>query len=138
MIETLEALIAFLLTKSGVTAQVSTRIYGPPGLPQSYRGETAVLIVETPGEVSLTTPRIAPDVLVHCYGPTAVAARTVYRAVRDALHDAGPVDVTLASGTARLLRAWQVSTPEDLPEPATGWQRCVARFATHWLDRTVT
>lgn len=137
MIDTLEAIIAYLATDSALVTQVGTKIYGSPGLPPEYRGEKALLVAETAGDVAPTTPRVAPGVWLHGYGPTPAAARAVARAAGDALHRKGPVDVTVTGGKARLLCSHMVGSPEDVKEPETGWQRATVRCELQWCDTLI-
>lgn len=140
MIDETDALISYLLTVAGVTAQVSTRIYGPPGLPNGYAGATKVIVIMPDGGGQDTRlPLQDMPFQVRCYGATPTAAHDVYEAVHDALHGVGPVKVTVTGGSKVLLAAAvRIGGPVYLPEPETGWHMWLARYNVTFSDRTVT
>jgi hypothetical protein len=139
MIDETATLIAYLLTVNGVTTQVSTRVFGPPGLPIGYAGATKALVIMPDGGSQPTDmPIMTMPFQVRCYGPTPTAAHEVYAAVHDALHNCGPIQVTVGATKVVLARSQRLSGPVYLPELETGWQMWLARYGAILSDRTVT
>jgi len=139
MIDETAVLIAYLGTVAGVTAQVSTRIYGPPGLPAGYGGGSKVLVVFCDGNGMATDiPYQTLPFQVRCYGDTPGNAHAVYEAVHDALHNAGPTKVTVGSDKILLARGYRISGPVYSQEPETNWYFWIARYNIILSDRPVT
>lgn len=137
-LDTLEATLALLAGRTAVAALTSTRLYGPPGLPDTYRGATqALLVIEDGGPADALTALFDTDVWLHCYGPSPASARALARTVRVALSGLGPLDVSVTGGTARLAHCWQTTGPIDVREPETGWFRCLLGFRMRWVDRVI-
>lgn len=139
MIDETATIIAYLGTVAGVTTQVSTRIYGPPGLPNGYGGATKVLVVQSDGNgMSTDIPIQQLPFNVRCYGPSPSAAHDVYAAVHDALHGTGPTKVTVGATKVLFAKGQRVSGPVYMQEPETGWHFWLARYNIILSDRVVT
>ena len=140
MIDETDCMVCYLKTVAGVITQVTTRVYGPPGLPAGYVGSTKALVVMGDGggqETSMATQNVSFQ--VRCYGPTPTAAHLVYAAAHDALHDMVPTKVTVTGGTKVLIaKAGRVSGPVFLTEPETGFPFWLANYWAVLSDRAVT
>jgi|GEM_PF-5515228 len=138
MIDETAVLIAYLGSVSGVTTQVSTRLYGPPGLPSGYTGSTKVLVVFCDGSGMPTDiPYQNLPFQVRCYGDTPNNAHDVYEAVHDALHDVHATKVTVGATQVVLAKALRVSGPVYLQELEVGWHFWLARYSVTMSDRVV-
>jgi hypothetical protein len=139
MIDETEVLIAYLNTVAGVTAQVSTRIYGPPGLPTGYAGATKALVVMPDGAgMETDVPIQGMPFQFRCYGDTPANAHDVYEAVHDALHSVAMGKVTVGATKVLLGQGRRLSGPVYWQEPETGWHFWLARYSVILSDRTVT
>lgn len=135
-LDSMEAIIALLLAQPAIAALTATRIYGPPGMPDTYRGDTqAIQVAEDGGPTEVSTALSQTAAWLHCYGPTAASARGLQKVVTLALNGLGAQEVTVTGGRARLQRCWKWAGPQDVNEPETGWKRCVVGFRFNWLDR---
>jgi hypothetical protein len=112
MIDANKAIRDFLVTQTGLTALVSTRIYNPslkagytlPAIAYSIRGGVSDPYI--PGIIS-------PSVQFRCYDDNPIDARAVYRALYDALQ--GIQNTTI--GSYKILSAREESQGQDMRDP---------------------
>lgn len=137
MIDVVDVVRSYLLTVAGVTTQVSTRIYGPPGLPVGYTGSTKTLVLlpqGAPQESGLPVQWMPFQ--MRCYGPDPDDAYAVYGAVHDALHDMGAKSVTLSDATVVIIaKAARTGGPTYMREPVTEWHMWLAYYEIALMDR---
>jgi hypothetical protein len=113
----------YLLTQSGVTTLVSTRIYaGRDVPPETYAltdGPCITLRVRG-GNEDYEGALLTPSVQFKCYGATDYVANSVYRALDDALHGDGL--------SATLLHGEREVQGQPLEEPQTEWPYTLAFY----------
>lgn len=137
-LDSLEALLALLASRTSITAlTTSARLYAS-GLPGTYRGDQpAILAIENGGPADDGVALTDTDVWLHCYGPTPQSARTLAKTVAQALKNITPLDVTVTGGKARLATCRKTNGPFDVTEPVTSWMRCTLGYALRWVDQVV-
>lgn len=116
MADPIQMAVAFLLSKSSITAVVSQKVFGPRGVDDSA---PPLIIVSTRGGNS--HPDIKEErrfsLQVDCYSTGTVAARTLFETVRDAFFT---VNNQTVSGS-RLVAFTQETEGVDLIDPTTEW-----------------
>jgi hypothetical protein len=108
---------ALFAAQSGITDEVSTRIYNTR-LPKSITtAQKAIVINMNSGEVEKYTPLVRPNFIIKAYGATMIEARAVYGAVYDALHQQN--NITAGSVTWKAVDVESVG--QDAIDPDTDW-----------------
>jgi len=139
MIDPTATLLAYLATVTPLTNIVATRLYGPPGLPVGYAGATSALVIMLDASNEDTsTPIIDQPFQARCYGSTPTTAYSVFAALHDAIHNIGPLRVTVSGSTVLLARGRLLSGPVFMTEPELNFGFWLARYGAILSDRTVT
>jgi len=116
----------FLLADATFKAKVgNTRVHWP-GLPEGVNpmkdGESVALMTRG-GPSDPCVPYLMPSVQFKCYAPTSVRARTLYRAIYDALVGdmTDPITQQRALNAYNILSAIEQMQGIDLIDPETKW-----------------
>ena len=128
-----------LLTQSGVTTQVSTRIYCAPGLAreqQALMPRKCLVLLSMPGsEAHPQIPAGIEIVQARCYGATAVEARAVYNALFDAAQRLRKQRPATGQYIGNIV---QSGGPFDLVEPEVEWPVVISTWMLYYATATVT
>lgn len=138
-VDSAELVHVFLSADTGLTAQISTRLYGDPGLPQNFTIAKAVMFLEDGGPSHPDIPMAGTRFAFYCYGPTAQDARTVYRALFNALTRASRTNKTLTGGiVGRLQKATREGGPSSRTDPGTGWKYVWCAFRILYCEEDLS
>ena len=131
--------IDLLGSKAILTAVVGAKIYGPPGLDreQSKTMPYKCLVVLENGGVGQFLDRHEgqQDIQCRCYGANAIEAKSVERALIQAIWQVGRY--TAPSGYL-ILRADPVGAPTYAEEPETGWPLYLLDVQVHYTSKITT
>ena len=138
MIDVRAAVRAYLAAQAGIIAQVSTRVYGAPGIPREDallmpRKALAFYASGGPG-ADRYVPEAHGNIQFRCYGATSLEAGVVYAALYDALHRKHHIRLT---GDMLILTIEESMAPTDMVEPATGWPFVMCVYDVHYVTQTV-
>ena len=131
-IDTVAEMITYLRADAGVTAQVATRVYGPPGIPNGAALQKMIDVFVTSEPNKIDVPMLEAEIQVRCWGTTAKAAWQVYQAVNAALHRTGlQMWVGQNAGTVIMYQCYKSFGPlAGMDDTVTGdeWPNVIARY----------
>lgn len=126
MIDTLQTLRAYLVSKSALTSQTSARIYaGKVYPPETYTpGQKAICFNGRGGQLVYHSQTLRDSIQFKCYGANEVEAFALYRTLVDVLHD----------GQGLNIRSAQLEIAGyPLQEPETDWHYVLTYFTVHFV-----
>jgi len=119
-----------VLTRSGtgLNTLVSNRVYFALAPASFGNTEAAIVIRPEDGMGNVWTPVVERSYLVECWGGDAdadnwVGAESVWRAVRDAWHDAGKIETL----TGVMMQGWEEQAGVPMVHPVTKHKYYVCR-----------
>lgn len=138
VIDVNELIHAYLSAQANVTAEVSSYIYGPPGLPLNFAPRKAIYYEPEGGPGNAYIPMFSQRFMFKCYGATVAEAMAVWRALFDALHREGRTTVAVTGGNAIIRHGELDAGPTALLEPDLGWPLVWSAFRLVFSERLLS
>ncbi len=133
------ALVQLLKDNSALATEVtrSSRVWIVAGqMPGNFDGGKAVFIPGDGGEMHTTYTQM--NAQIRCYGAEYWDAMSVWLKLMNALHDQGPIEVTVTGGKAVMGKAMMLSGPVPDIEPEKEWKFVNSLWDIIWYGRVVS
>lgn len=120
---------AYLITQTGITDLVGTRIFSPR-LPENCDLPAISFFVRGGSSTPYIPDIPSPSIQIDCWANDPIDAREVYRKVYDALQGIEKQVVVIAPNTYYILSAIEETQGQDLQDvDIPGYYRCLTFFS---------